>query len=185
MNIHEIARRSGATLSTLKKLERLGVLKVEAESEVAAPLRTLLGRNQSLSLAQILLLVENADTLGELGKWEDRARDQIATLGDISSTPVPAGVPTACLIAASGDVDALDHLADWVQASLPPGKGVSFHWLAIRIVMAQHVRAREQSLKSINLAFGKLRGRPKMAGWWHSVPLGMRNTIIYQRPLDL
>ena len=185
MNIHDLSRRASIPVATLRKLERLGVLKVDAESEAAAPLRSLLGRNQYLSLAQLFELVDKPALFDELGKWEPRARQQVADLGDLDATTVWAGVPSAVIVAASGEAEALNRLADWVQFAIPSDRDVSYHWLAIRLLRAQFPNARAQTLKTINLAFAKLRGVPKMKGWWHSVPFGARNTIIYRRPFDL
>jgi len=184
MNIHDISRRTHISLENLRKLERLGVLKLDEETPIAAPLRLHLARNQRMTVAQILTLIEEPEIVEELGKYAERARAQISALGDVKATAAPRSVTAEIVEASKGNPDACRIIADWLKEVLP-SEPVPYHWVAVRLLAPLNEFLREMNAPLINLALLKVRGLPEFAGWWRSVPKSGRNTIIFKRQLDL
>lgn len=180
MNIHDLSRRTHISLANLRKLERLDVLKLDEETPLAAPLRLHLGRNQRMTVAQMLALIDEPATLDELGKYEARARAQLATLGDVKATAAPRSVTAEIVEASKGNPEACRALANWLKAILP-SEPVPYHWVAVRLLAPLNEFLRETNAPLINLALLKVRGLPEFAGWWKSVPIAGRNTIVFQK----
>lgn len=188
MNIYEVSRRVGISLSKLRSLEKLKILKLYPEEELAPALRFHLGRNAHLSVAQLLALLDAPATLDDLGRYAVRARAQLTSLGDVKAGAAPRDVTAYSIDAGKGDVAAAEILAAWLRSVLP-GFAVTHHWVAVRLLIGLPESLREQNAKMLTLALLHVRKLPSFAGWWHSEEFGMRNTIKYHAkahlPLDL
>lgn len=182
MNIHDISRRTHIPLGSLRKLERLGVLMVDDEHDLAPAIRLHLGRNQQMSVAYLLALLDTPALVDDLGKYVDRAKGQVAALGDVKATAAPREVTAEIPEAAKGKPDALRALADWAKAILPADP-VPYHWLAVRLLFPLNEFLREQNSPLVNLALLKLRQSPEFAGW--SATIGAkRPSVIFCRPAN-
>lgn len=184
MNIHDISRRTHIAIGTLRKLERLGVLMVDDEDDAAPAIRLHLGRNQQMSVAHLLALLDTPALVDDLGRYVDRAKGQIAALGDVKATAAPREVTAEIPEAAKGNPAALRTLGEWVKSILPASDPASYHWLAVRLLFPLNEFLREQNSPLVNLALLKLRQAPEFAGWSRSVPRGGKTTTIFSRPAN-
>lgn len=165
MNIHEAAKRSGASLTILRKLEKLKLIAFDDENEMAHALRFHLARNQQLTTVQILTLIEQPDLLGELGTYQTRARLQLAVIGDVKATQAPGNVTAEIREAGKGDDDAALVLARWLMATLPV-EPVSHQWVAARLLFPLSEFMRAQTAPMVSLAMLNVRRLPEFAGNW-------------------
>lgn len=186
MNIHEMSNRTGVSLSTLRKLDRLGVLKVDAESDAAAAIRFHLTRNQQMTAAQFLAVLDDRTLISELGRYSARCQAQLDGLGAVEATLAPKSVTAEIPQAARGDDDAALVIAEWLMSILPADP-VPHAWPAVRLLMPLNEFLREQYAPLINLALLNVRRLPEFALCWRSEKIGDRNQIRYfsKTTLDL
>lgn len=183
MNIHDISRRTHISLANLRKLERLGVLMLDDENELAPVLRLHLGRNQRMTVAHMLALLDAPAMIAELGKYADRAKSQVDALGDVKASVAPREITAEIPEAAKGNPQAIRALGDWIKGALPE-YAVPYHWIAVRLLFPLNEFLREQNSRLVNLALLKLRQSPDFAGWSRSVPRGGKTTTIFSRPAN-
>lgn len=186
MNIHELSSRTNISLSNLRKLERLGVLTVDAEPELAPALRFHLGRHAQLSVAQILDILAAPDVLEDLGRYAIPVRAQIAALGNVKAAP--REVTAAIFDAGKGDPEACEIIGTWLRDVLPADP-VSYYWIAVRLLYGLPETLKSQYTKRLNIALANVRKLDSFAGWYHMESAGaVRNTVRYHKPrlaLDL
>lgn len=176
MNIHQLGNRTGISLAILRKLDKLKVLKIEAESDAAAEIRFHLMRNQRMTVAQCLTLIADPSLVDELGKYATRASAMLLELGDVQGAPneVAAEISQA----AKGDDDAALVIAQWLMQVLPAGT-VPHAWVAVRLLLPLNEFMRVQYLSLVGLALMNVRRLPEFAGYWRSVKIGGKNEIRY------
>lgn len=194
MNIHDVATKSGVSIRALRKLEKLKIIAFDPDPDAdehprAAEMRFLLMRNQQLSAALLVELLESPTAFFDLRKYEPRARAQIAALGDVQGSVAPIGVLAAISDAAGADASAAQTLADWLTEILP-SEPVSHYWVAVRLLLPLAPIQREAVGKRISLALMHMRKLESFAGNWESVPGAAGRTVInyFQKrnfPLDL
>jgi hypothetical protein len=183
LNIYEIAEKFAISVAKLRKMERDGCLRVDGEdSETAAALRHYLARNQQMTVAQIMSLLDSPALYIELGKWADRARTQVAALGDVKATAAPRDVTAYIDDAARGDSEAVEILMRWLHGVLP-AKPVPHSWIAARLLINLPENLRASFIKRIPIALLNVRKQPEFAGWWTLAPTGAkdRNQTFYQK----
>lgn len=180
LTIREAASQSGVSLASLRKLEKLGWLKfaevsadpLKAEAEA---LRFHLSRNQALTVAQCLALLERPDLLDELPpKYGERAAAQLATLGHAQSEAPGSRVTAYIGDAARGDVDAAQQLAGWLIGALP-AHDVPHAWVAVRLALGVPPHMRDDACKAMPLAL--MHTRKRLSGYFHKEG---KNTVYHQ-----
>lgn len=184
MNIHELANKTGIGLATLRKLERAGALKIDGKPmneghPRAGEIKHHLMRNQQLTVSHMLVLIDEPDVIDELGKYADRARGQMAEIGDAIGQGAPKSVTAFLPDAAKGDREACLAIADWLFLALPD-RAVSYHWIAMRLLAPLNETLRDLYAPLINLALMRVRQLPEMANAWHRE--GDKNSIVWVRP---
>lgn len=190
MNIFEISEEFGLSVAKLRKMDKRGVLRLDSEeNKRAAALRHYLARNQSLTVAQLMCLIETPAIYLDLGKWAKRAKAQVDGLGAVEATAAPLDVTAYIDDAARGDAEAIGILMRWLQGALP-NKLVPHAWIATRLLLPLPENLRAANIKLIPIALLNVRKQPEFAGWWRLVQLGGtgRNQTFYEKPysaLDL
>lgn len=188
MNIYQLSLKSEIPLKALRRLEKLGVLKVDAGNEELEKLIFHMRGNQILSVAQLLRLIEQPDLLAEMRAWKPRyakrAREQIAALGDMSSSLAPRDVTAAVVGAARGEDDESLVIAEWLKTVLP-AVPVGHAWVAVRLLLPLNEFMRGNVAPSVNIALMNMRKLPELRGWWRSDKIGTRSVIQYWRPASL
>jgi len=189
MNIYELGKKSGLPLKTLRMLDKLGALKVEADTGPLSAMIFHMKGNMFFTTGMLLQLLDNPALVGELAyvspRYERRARAQIDELGDVAASHAPKSVTAEIAQAAKGDDDAALVIAQWLMAALPSDP-VPHHWAAIRLLAPLNEFLREQNGRLISLALLNVRKLPEFAPYWRSEKVGTRNQVKYFRPeLDL
>lgn len=183
MNIHELSRRTGVTLTKLRAIERLGALKVDAENATAQQIQFTLSRNPVLTLASALALLDDPSLIYDLGHYEKRARAQIDQLGNVKPAPRDAGA--AIEGAAHGDEGSCAILAKWLASALPT-EPVPYLWIAVRLLVALPETLRASLAGKVNIALAHVRKRADFEPYWSSATRSGKVTILYHKPrLDL
>ena len=194
MNIFEVAHKTGISLKSLRKLEKLkldfGALDDEPDTYLhAAKIRFMLMRKGTLTVEQLLQLIDDRDIFDELKKYRAAAQTQVDALGDFKATAAPIEVQGAIDSAAGGDVIAAREIATWLRRILPAAP-VSHAWVAVRLIVPLIPLHRETMAPRVSLALMHTRRLPEFAGYWESVKdANDRNSIKYFQkrnfPLDL
>ena len=188
MDLYEISVKSSLPIRTLKRLQKLGCLKVgQSSNPLAAQIRFGLSRHNPLSVAHLIALLEDEDEilLDALGNHIVAAADQIAKLGDWRNDIAPPEIAMTIDSAAIKDEIATRNLIAWIQATLPAQGEVSHAWLAVRIAMGAKPHFRGIILNRINLALLNCRAQPEFAGWFTVRKAKGQAVTFYHRPADL
>ncbi|MBA3831642.1 MAG: hypothetical protein H0X34_07075 [Chthoniobacterales bacterium] len=182
MNIHDVATKSGVSIRALRKLEKLKLIAFDPDDDSdehprAAEIRFLLMRNQQLSAALLVELIDKPAALYDLRKYEARAREQIAALGDVAGTVAPIEALAVISDAAGADASAAQTLADWLTGILP-SEPVSHYWVATRLLLPLVPGQRETLGKKISLALMNVRRLESFHPYWQSVPGAYGRSVI-------
>lgn len=191
MNIHQIAVKTNISLKNLRKLEKLKINFAKLDPEIddehpeAAKMRYLLMRKSQLPVPLLMILLDNSDVFFDLRKYAERAREQIAALGDVRSQAAPVEI-RAAIDEAPSDPNAAQALANWLLDILPAQGYVTHHWVAARLLIGMTPFEREQSAPRISLALMHMRKIEDFRPYWNSVENSQgRKSIKYSQPLDI
>lgn len=190
MNIYQISNKSGLSLTALRKLEKLGVLKVGKDAGAIEQLHFYMARNKFFTAPQIMQLLDEPGLIDELGfiskLYQQRAIDQLGALGDVQGSTAPAYVTAALADAAAGDMGAAAMISIWLKTVLPV-EPVYHPWIAARLLLPLNEFLRTQNAPKINLALAYVRKLPEFAAYWHPAKPGSRGTVEYHKSkvLDL
>lgn len=178
MNIHEISLKAHIPIKALKRLVDMKLLKVDPEPDISAALRFHLRGGAQLSVPQLLALIDEPDVIETLGRFTERARAQIAALGDFSASSAPPEVTAYIMEAGQGDDAAARTIALWAKSVLPT-REVRHAWLAVRLLAPLPPHLRKQCGKLVTLALAYARKQPEFEGYWRNVTVGKTKTIAY------
>lgn len=183
MNIYKLAFRSKIPITKLRKLEKLGVLRVkdDGESQFLDGLIFHMRANQTLSVMHLLGLSEGS-TLDELEavkpRYAKRAKNQMLALGNTEDSLAPRDVTAAIEGASRHHPEEARVIADWLKGILPASP-VAHAWVAYRMMKPLNPAAREKAASEISLAMVNVRKLPEFAGYWRSEKIGGRSVIKY------
>lgn len=185
MDIHELAERSGISLRKLRQLDKLGVLKLEPESEILGKIRFYVGKGRSIPAVELLHLVENPDEIFDLGERAGDAQAQVDAL-EISddSAAAPLDVSGSIDLASNNNAAAVDRLEQWAKATIP-GREVPYSFLAVRILLGTSPRLRPYNARRIARALLNVRQRESFADWFTIREIRGRRVTFYKRPETL
>lgn len=182
MNIFEFCERFHISLAKARKMDKLGVLRLDENTpEPITEIRHWLSRGQPLTAAQLLELVESPSAVLDLGRYADRAQEQLDALGDVRSQVAPKLVAAHVTDAAKGDAEAVAVLIGWLKEILP-AKPVSHSFIAVRLLLGLAPNIRKYDVPRIPRALLNCRRHDDFAGWWRVENRKSRNVTIYQRP---
>jgi hypothetical protein len=171
MNIYEFTKKAGLTLKAARKIEKLGVLKLDKENDRVAELVFHMRGNMTFNLRMLLWFLDDPALIEELGyaseRYAKRARAQLESLGDIKATAAPAEVTAEIRQAGKGDDDAALVIAQWLIGVLP-AQPVPYHWIAARLLAPLNEFMREQNSPMLTLALLGVRKLPEFAGYWRT-----------------
>lgn len=182
MNIHDAARRYKVSLAKLRRMEADKIIRLDKEDENTAKARFYLSRRQPLTVALLVAMIEEPSLLDDLGRYADRAREQIEALGDVKGGAAPIQVYAYVRGAASGDAEAASVLARWLIDVLP-ALPVSHYWIATRLLIGQASHLREEDMRTINLALLHTRKLPEFAPYWSARTVNKKSAIFYRHPI--
>lgn len=167
MDIYEIAAQTGASLSLLRRIEKLGALRLTESSEpLASELRLWLKKQNPLSVMHLVALIEKPAILDLLASYKPAAQAQIAALGKAMDEAAPMHIVGQIEAAMLREPAAVDALATWMR-SVIPARAVTHHYLAVRLILGAKPAFRENIAARIHLAFLNARNADCLAGWWY------------------
>ena len=187
MNIFEIAETFQLSLTKVKRMERAGVLIVDAgEGHPLAPaMRDNLRNQQDLSVLQLLALIETPKVMAELRTRQSQAKKQIADLGDFRGSAMPLDLVKSVRLAAENDPKRVKAVIDWAKSVLP-GSPVPYAFLGVRAGIAIIPAGRNDFLTRFAQALMNCRRSPEFAPYFRSEQRGSRKRMIYfNTALDL
>lgn len=182
MNIYELSKKSRVPLKSLRKLDELRALKIDAENDKMSKLVFHMAKNQRYTLPMLLWFLDDPGLLEDIGiesrRYQQRATVQLGELGDIAATSAPKHVTAEIREAGKGDDDAALVIANWLRLILPV-EPVGHQWVAARLLAPLDEFLREQSAPMISLALLNVRRLPEFAGFWESEKIAKKNQIRY------
>lgn len=184
MNIYEIAEKSGVSLRSVRKLEKLGVLKVGAVDPMIDKIVYMLGKSQQLPVDALAALVEAPDMMQELGRYSGEAEFQVSSLGKVERDKAPGDVAAEIDSAAKGDDAAIAKIADWLKTVIPTDCAVGHHFVAVRLLLGAPLSVRKHSYSRLARALLNVRRHPGFAGWSSYTQEGRHKLSQYHRPAE-
>lgn len=181
MNIFEIAEKGKVSLSTLRRLEKLGALRTDGISGEFDEIRAGLMKGNEPSAMHLVTLIENRAGLLELGKYAETATRALAAVGEAQSQAAPREVGASILAAAKDEPEAVDALEAWLKQTLAHGRLVSHAYIATRLLLGIPASLRKAESVRIPRALLNVRKRASFANYWHSEKGTSRNRTFYQK----
>lgn len=183
MNIYEFCEEFKISLGKARKMNKRGVLRLDGgDSEAAGEMRHYLGRGQALPAAHLVALLEDPALLLDLGRYADRAEQQIAELGaKVKDDAAPREIVAYVTDAAKGDPEAVGVLLDWLKTILP-ARPVPHSFIAVRLLLGLAPSIRQYDVPRIPRALLNCRRHDAFAGWWKIETRAGRNITIYSQP---
>lgn len=178
--VEEMSSRYAISLKKLRRMERDGVLNVEAGDPTILQMLSALRSGNQLSVSQCVDLLTAPALFAQLGGYETKARGQLALLGSVV-VPAPDSAAMAIVDAAAYDAGALERLADWIKATIPE-QPCTHHYLAVRLLLGVQTNLRQYEAPRIPRAFLNVRKSGLLAGWFEIVKQRGKNATIYHRP---
>lgn len=184
VDVYAINLKTGISIRTLKKMERLGFLKTtKPQNPETARMEWTLRKGNPLSVINLLRLIENPDLIFELGEYTDKAESQVAALGDAKGEAAQPSIATVIDSAARDDPEYVEALAQWMMIAIPLGRDVPHHYLAVRALLGVSVNLRPYLAGRIARAFQNVRETPSFYGWFtFKTTRYARNATFYHRP---
>lgn len=181
MDAFEIAEGCDISLKKARQVAKYVSVRTGRKDERAAKMRLKLSRNIPLSLFELLTLLHEGALFRKLGKYEGRARAQIFALGNVRAGVAPMDVKKHIEGAALGVSENVELFMRWLKSVLPPWP-VSYHWIAVRLLIEQWPNVRSRHTWRVDRALRNVREHPEFAGWAGKKPVGPYNPMFYHRP---
>lgn len=183
-DIYEISTRYNISIKKLRAMERKGVLRTtESEKPELSRILYNLRKGNRLSALHCALLIDDTDLIFDLGGYELSIKQQLEELGDASSEAAPAHIVMRIDSAAKGHPERVEALEAWMKETIPTGKEVSHHYLAVRILLGVKPSMRPFIAKWIARAFLNVRNRKSFSNWYTLREKRFsRNATFYHRP---
>lgn len=191
MDIHEIHTASGVGVRTLRKLEKMGVLRVTKASGHAelSKIQAALRRGNPLTAYQLMTLYRTPGMISDVGdaKAQMRAETLVEALGDIKREACPFVISANIPGAAAKEPDALAELASWIARHIDAhaddyGRGKPYAYLAARLLYEIPENLIGQNYPVLPQALLQIRKHKLMIGYSFTNDEGK---TIYRLPLDL
>jgi hypothetical protein len=185
MNIFEISDKSKISVKALKRLDKLGVLRHDANLTILDDIRGTLRIGNKLSVGQLVYLIDNPAGLLELGKYGSKAEPQIEALENPAAEAAPPEVSSLILDAFEKQPEAIASIVAWLKTIIPE-KPVGHAYVASRLLLGVPAGVRAAETPRLQRVMMHCRDNPDFAGWWRRETSFSRNRTVYQKTmLDL
>ena len=164
MDIYQASERFNISLTKLRRMQKAKILVVDSENPHVGKIRSYIGRRRSIPVLELLHLVENPETLIELGDRAGQAESELAALELAEGCEAPNAVIGAIDRAATNDPEAVETLCDWMKATIPAAREVTYSFLAIRLLLNQGPAVSSYIASRIPRAFLNVRSCEEFAG---------------------
>lgn len=167
MNIYEIQEETGIPLRKLNRIYNAGLMRCDPVDPILDGIYFSLSKNASLTVKQLLALIERPKLLHDLARHEEAARVEIYELGDFAAETAPREIVAHIHQAAYNDQFAIAQMIPWLKSVIPTDRAVRHHYLAIRLIMGSLSPViRQRNLKVIRRTLDYCRMHPDFEGWW-------------------
>lgn len=186
MTLYEFCEKYHISLRKARRMDKDGVLRLNREeNEAAAEMRLYLSRGQTLPAHHLMNLVEEPSLLLDLGRYAEKAEQQVSELGDVKNGAAPKEVTAYVWEAASPGSDAhaqgVDILIQWMKGIIS-AKPVPHSYIAVRLLLGIPASIRKFEIRRIPRAMLNCRQHPDFKDWWRVVTTRARTMTLYQRP---
>lgn len=170
MNIYEIHEKSNVSLRTLRKLEKLGFLKVGRTEgdETLLKLTLNLRKGNPLTPRELLGLYKNPGWLESLGKHAAAGDAWLEMLGDAKRDACPWSIAAEIPGAAAGEADAIAALAKWLSQHIETSSAYEeprvYAYVAVRLLYNIPDNLLKMNFPVLGAAMLKIRKHPAMIG---------------------
>lgn len=189
MDIYDLADKSGVSLRTLKKLEKLGALNLpKPKKPIIQKIKHNLKRGNPLTAEHLLHLVKNPEDVKLFRAWEYIIQDYLEELGDAMQEKMPWHISAESSFAGNRDMEAAEKLAKWFcrfidsSPAFADGASCNHAYLAVRMLADIPDNLLYQSLPVAARAMLNCRKTKTMAGYWHTDPK-TRRTRYHRKAL--
>lgn len=186
MNIHKIAEKSRVPLKHLRRLEKLGVLKVDKNTdEMPDKIRLAIQRGNALSAEQCLYLLKRDDWQDEFPEFVERAENQIDCLGDPSKSAAPWGAVAMYVADVSAkNTKATETVALWLVHCINTMQSAQCDhtYLAVRLLWNVPEIVVPMMAKALHHCMWNCRKSEILSGYWRSEG---GKTVYHKAMLDL
>jgi hypothetical protein len=185
LTLVEFCERYRISLKKAKRMHKEGALRVaDAPSDVGAKIFATLAARNPLSAYELCALVDDPGLILTLGRYADRASEQLETVGAAGSERAPKAIAALLTDAADGDVPSVEALGDWLRSILPV-EPVPYAWIASRLLLAMPDNIRQFEGARIQRALNRVRKLESFAGWFAYELRAGRKVTLYARPKTL
>lgn len=182
MNLLEFCEKYKISLAKGRKMFRDNRLRLdENTSENVLLMIAALRNGDNLSALQLCELAESASLVLELGRYAEKAQDQLDAIGQAKGEAAPLDIVAHIGEAARSDPAALETLVSWLQ-SVIPAKPVPHSYVAARLLLGLPANVRKFDANRISRALMKCRECASFEGWHYAKVINGRNVTFYQRP---
>jgi hypothetical protein len=166
-DIYEINLKTGISLKKLRSMKKQGFLSVTIPKnpETSKMLWTLRKGNR-LTVLDLVALIENRDSVGELGSYASLAQKQLEALGDAQGEAADLSIVNVIDQASQNKDEWLDVLEQWMKKVIPPNRDVPHHYIAVRAVLGMPQYHRGSAGWQVPKAILNVRDRHSFAGWY-------------------
>lgn len=185
MMISEISSRYNIRLKKLRRMERDGVLNCDPEEFPGDPtldkmLRYVRAKG-GFTAPQLASLIDDPSLFDCLGHHADKARKQLAELGD-PFEPAPREVSAEVTFAAMGEPDSVLRIVEWCKTVIPSDCAVTHPFLAVPLLLGVPKNIRHFDEPRMQRVMLNCRKHEEFAGWWHVEGEGSRRVTYYHKP---
>lgn len=181
MNPHEFADKWKLSAKKVRQMIKADDWPSETDDPRTDAIRHLIAKGQPLTAAMLCELVESPAALLKLGRYAERASEQIDALGKAQAQAAPKEVTAYIADAARANGEAVAILIDWLK-SIIPAHQVDHSFIAVRLLLGLAPSIRKFEIAKIPRALHQCRQHPDFAGWFAAVPHGTRNKTFYKKP---
>lgn len=187
MDINALSETSGVSVRTLRKLDKLGVLKVSADKNpILTSAKANLKKGNALTALQQWYLLRHPKEADALEKYSYQIDDMLQDLGPVTDEAAPwQTVGSRIELAAQRDVKAIEDVTTWIAELIDTapafnrGKTCFHAYIAVRMLDNIPVASRDYLAGKINACMWQCRQHERLAGYWK---LDEKNRTVYFRP---
>lgn len=181
MSNAERAAKYGISRKLFRRMVKGGDVTPGPRDDLAAVIRAKLSLDEQLSVSQLLALIKNQQLFRELGRHNEKAREQVGLLGYVEAGAAPGHVTDHITGAANGDTDSVQIVMHWLKTTLLLGP-VRHHWVVTRLLICRWPDLKRADYTRAWKALENVREHPDFRGWHSSKPVGNQNPVFYHQP---
>lgn len=184
--IYELAKASGLSLRTLRKLEKLGALNASKSSDpITDAARENLKKGNKLTALQQLHLLRNPSARDTLQQWDLEIDAILKRLGDAIGEAIPWNISNAIELAARREPAAIEKISEAIlnliqfSDAFDKGRTQDHAFIAVRLLADVPAHSLESLAKRVQACLWQCRRSALVDAW----RLNDRGQTEYFRPV--